>query len=334
MRSSVLLLAVALLALPLAGCFGAEKVPSERTVKAGSGKVSATWAYDGAGLEGGDATLEGLVNNPDNKGAFFANFTYKGAKYAVVFDAFQQAEGKAFQDGGVAFNLDEHGATGHGDAALPKLHALVAAWGTATVTKDGMPVVGKAGPAWMAHLMVFDDAVRGADGKITKADGATPYDAATPEDAKTLAGQKQALLRIVSPDGENAVRAPVRTDKNLTFQGPESSQTVEIPVEMGALPFVITVNATGGANPVALGQIKVDVKAGEKSIGSDAGTPVVPNQPYSKTFEVKADNLANGTSKIVVTISGTGAFAAQVVATVAYADVPQMVVTWDNPIVS
>jgi len=333
MRVPVLLAALCLLALPLTGCLGGDKAPDTHTVKATAGRVSPGFAYDGAGLEGGDATLDGQATNSENKGAFFANFTYKGSKYAVVFDQFQGASDKPFQDGGVAFNLDEHGASGHGDAMLPKLHAQVAAWGTASVTRDGSPVTGKAGPGWSAHLMVFDDAVRGPDGKITKADGSAPFDPSKPEDAKTYPGQKQAILKLVSPDGETAKRSPVKVAQDVSMQGPQAAGSVAIPIEKGALPFKITVNGTPASPaPAGVGQITVSIKADTKEFATDQGQ-VLPNQPYSHVFEVKAENLGNAT-KIVVDLSGAGAYTAQVSALVEYADEPLLVVTWDNPTLS
>ena len=253
MRSLVFLVAFAFVAVPLAGCVNKDATPASYVVKAGSGKAGAGWAYDGATVSGGDATLDGAVVNAENTGAIFANFTFAGGKYAVVFDQFKQAEGKVFQDGGIAFGLTEHGDSGTADAMIPKIHAKVAAYGSASVSRDGVAVKGKAGERWAAHLMVYDDAVRGPDGKITKADGATPYDPKTPADAKTYPGQSQAMLKLVSPDGENATRAPVTTNKNVTLQGASATGDVDIPVEMGAEPFTITVNSTDAspASPVS-----------------------------------------------------------------------------------
>ncbi|GEM_PF-3924304 len=335
MRLPAVLLALLFVALPLAGCFSKDTTPPAYTVKATAGKVSPGWAYDGAGLEGGDATLEGRVVNADNTGALFANFTYLGSKYQVVFDKFAQAEGKAFQDGGVAFGLTEHGDSKVADASIPKIHGKLVAYGTATVTKDGAPVKGKTGLAdWMAHLMVYDDAVRGPDGKITDAKGDAPYDPSKPADAKTYPGQPQAMLKLVSPDGENGTRAPSHVDKNITIQGPQASDSADVPFEAGAKPFTIQVNSTPLSTPapapLQVGTLTVTIKAGDKTLATDTAN-IQPQQAYSKAFPITAEQLSNATSPLKVEISGSGAYGVEVSADVAYDDHPFLVVTWDNP---
>ena len=342
MRFPVLLIALAFVGLPLAGCFGNDGPPPSYTVKATGGKASAGWAYDGANVTTAEATLDGTVVNAENAGALYANFSYHGGKYAVVFDQFKEAQGKTFQDGGVAFGLTEHGDSGTADAAIPKIHAKVAAYGFATVTRDGTPVTGKAGNLWSAHLMVYDDAVRGADGKITKADGTTPYDPSTPADAKTYPGQAQAMLKLVSPDGETAQRAPVHVDKNVTIQGPNAAAPdVDIPVEQGAEGFKISVNSTTAAPagappqtpPIGAAQITITIKIGNKTI-ADGPATVTPAAPYTKTFDVKAEDLAGLTGPVKVSVSGSGVANVQITADVAYDDHPFIVLTWDNPTLS
>lgn len=338
MRLPVALAALVLVAVPLAGCFNKDTTPPAYTLAAASGKVSQGWDYAGTETSGGDATLAGHVSNADNTGAIFANFSFHGGKYEVIFDQFKEAEGKTFQDGGVAFGLTEHGDSGTADAAIPKIHAKVAAYGLATLMRDGKPVVGKAGNLWAAHLMVYDDAIRGPDGKITKADGAAPYDPSSPADAKTYPGTSQAMLKLVSPDGETATRAPVHVDKNVSLQGPQATGSVDIPLEPGAEGFSITVNSTtlaaqapGGAPPLGVGTIAVTITVGGKTY-TDQGN-IAPNTPYSHKFDIKAEDLGNATAA-KVDISGSGAYNVQVIADIPYDDHPFIVVTWDNPTLS
>ncbi|MEA3202304.1 MAG: hypothetical protein QOE90_3732 [Thermoplasmata archaeon] len=331
-----LVLALALVLLVLAGCFSKDNTPAAYTIKATGGKVSPGWAYDGAGLAGGDATLEGYVRNADNAGGVFANFTYLGSKYQVIFDQFKQQDGKPFQDGGVAFGLTEHGDSGTADTSIPKVHGKVVAYGFAQILRDGKPFVGQAGNLWAAHLMVYDDAVRGPDGKITKKDGTSPFDPSAPADAKTYPGQAQAMLKLVHPDGMNFTKAPVHVDSNLTMSGPNGNQSVAIPVEAGALPFTITVNSTSAAPAgapanVGVGTITVTIPVGKGY--TDTGQ-VTPQAPYSKAFPLTAEDLSNVTSPITVYVTGSGVYNVEVTANVPYNEPAFLVVTWDNPTLS
>lgn len=329
-RARAFVLTLVLAALPLAGCFGAEETPLERTVSATGGKASAGWAYDGAGIESASAKLDGLVNNPDNTGSVTATFTYAGSEWAILFEQFAAAPDKAFMDGGVAFDLVEHGDSGVADASIPRIHAIVAAWGKATVTRDGAPVAGQSGATeWSAHLMVSDTTVRGADGKILKADGATPYDPASPADARRVEGDPQAILWVKSPDGENAARAPVPVTGSAAFLGPESTQTIEVPAEKGAR-VALNLTADGGGNPLAVGQVAFRlVDAAGTEVAAVGQQTVTPAAAYSGVLEV-----AEATGPLTLEITGQGVFTASVEGAVSYADVPFLVLTWDDVTVS
>lgn len=325
--SSRLVAGLLLLAtLASAGCFGDDPLPAERTVSASGGKTSGGWAYDGAGVSGSSATLEGTLNNVENTGLVTVSFDHAGSRYVATFDQF--AESKPFQDGGVVFELLEHGDTGVADASIPRIHAIVAAWGTAKVTKDGAPLVGKAGDAWTAHLMVSRDTVRGADGKITKADGATPYDPASPADARRVENDPQALFFIKHPDGETAKRAPVTGSAPLALSGPNQAVSTEIPAEAGASGATINVTVSAGAAPVPVGQVAIRIlDANGTELVSEPPQNVLPNQPIVKTYDIEGDKIAG---PLTVEISGSGSYSATVDHVVTYDDHPFIVVTWDD----
>lgn len=320
------LLVVALSAVAFAGCFGDEPLPAQRGVSASGGKTSDGWAYDGAGVAGGSATLEGTLDNEQNTGTLTVTFDHQGSKYVVTFDQFAQT--KDFMQGGIAFETPEHGDTNVGDASIPTIHAHVAAWGTATVTRDGAPVVGSAGDRWSAHLMVSRDTVRGSDNKITKADGAAPYDPAAPTDARRVENDPQALFFVKHPDGETAKREPATGSATLTFQGPAATQTTEVPAEKGAASVVINVTATGGAAPVGVGQISVSVKDAEGTeVAGQGSTNVLPNAPFAASFDIPIEKV---TGPLTVEITGQGTFSVVVDHVVTYDDHPFIVVTWDE----
>lgn len=318
----------------MAGCFGGDAPPNERTFSASGGVVSAGWAYDGSGVIGQDAELTGTTLDDANTGTIHAELLIDDEPWVIHFNSFAQAEGKEFQDGGIEHGIDEHGDTGVADASIPKIHALVAAWGSATVSRNGVPV---ADEPWSAHLMVSQDTVR-VDGGIMKADGAAPYDPSTPGDARRVEGDPQAFLFVKHPQGETFSRGALTSYLNLTCSAPQCTQAGEIPVEDGAT--LVLINATArpdGQFPLAVGRgVTVTFTdangAALASIGLGdvvTGGPVPANTGFA-SVKLGADFVG----PITASVSGDGAFAVLLEATATYADRPFIVITWDEPTVS
>lgn len=324
------LLVVVLAAGLLAGCFGDEAPPAERSFTASNGVATAGWAYDGTGVLTRDGTLSGTANNPDNRALVNASFTLDGRPWTVVFD--QVAGTQDFMDGGVAFDLTEHGDSGVADASIPRIRARVAAWGTAQVLQEGKPVVGKQGDRWAAHLMVSQDTVRGEDGRILNAAGSAPYNPASPGDARVVADDPQAFLKLVHPDGETAARAPLNASQTLSFAGPATTQNVDVPSEAGAASLVVNVTVSGPQSaPVGVGQAVIRLLDAAGNETKTQTMTVAPNQPATASFALAAAEIT-GPFKLEVT--GTGAFIANVDYVVAYADHPFIVLTWNDVTVS
>lgn len=320
MRPLFTLTIVALLAVPFAGCFGAEEIADERSFTASGGSVSPGWAYDGEGLVTASATLSGQANHVDNTGRVESTFEYAGSAWSVVFDDF--AETAPFMSGGVAFDLVEHGDTGVADASIPTILARVAAWGTAEVHRDGELVTGLSGAQrWGAHLMVSDTTVRGADGRILKSDGATPYDPASPGDATRIEGQPQAFLVLRSPDGVDAKRQDVEIDESFRFMGPESTQTHVLPARGGA----VKLDVVASSETVALGTFSVRIlnAAGEEL--DAASGQVTPNADFTRTFEIPKTE-----GELHVEMTGAGAFDVALTGIIGYDDHPFLVITWNS----
>jgi hypothetical protein len=329
MRPPTPVLALAL-ASALAGCFGNDAGPTSLTLSASGGKVSEGWAYDGAGLVPSGATLTGTLDDAGNTGNVTATFDFHAGKYVVVFDRFNET--KDFMGGGVRFGFDEHGESKNGDASLPMVHAKAAGWGFARLTRDGAPLVGKAGDLWTAHIMVLDDSPRGADGKILSAAGTAPYDPAKPGDAKVARGDPQVMMYVKSPDGETAMRAPLNVTKDLAFAGPPSSQSVDIASEKGAESLVVNVAITGAAGPVpGVGNATITLRDAGGNATKKADLTLLPNAPASATFTLSEKEIT-GAYKLV--IDGAGAFNAKVEAVVVFDDHPFLVITWDDVTVS
>ncbi|HEX2021239.1 MAG TPA: hypothetical protein VHH36_00885 [Candidatus Thermoplasmatota archaeon] len=326
-RLAVALAAVAL----LSGCLSGDDPVDERKVTASGGKVSDGWAYDGVGVADGQASLDASFRNSDNTGTLVATFQHAGSAWKIEVSRFEGASDKPFQDGGVAFDLDEHGDTGVADKSIPRIHAVVAAWGVATVTRDGQPVAGKDNKTeWAAHLMVSSVAVRGPDGKIAAADGSTPYSPDKPADARTYPDDAQALLFVKSPDGEAAKRAPVTGAASFQCADPECVVGQDLAAEKGAKVAVVvnlTAAPTPADAPIAFGQVKVVLldAAGTEIASKDAQvTPATPTA--SVPFDVPS---AAGPMRVEV--RGGGAYGVDVAWTFAYDDHPFLVLTWDDP---
>lgn len=317
-------LATVLVLVATAGCFGGDEVPPVKTVSASGGVASDGYAYDGQGLESANAQLEGFVDDPEDTGILNLSFEFAGSTWEVTYDTFQGQE--AFKDGGVEFNLVEHGDSGTSTPIIPTIDGEVVTYGTATVLRDGQPATdpqGNTGP-WDAHLMLSRDTIRGPDGLITKADGSTPYDPDSPSDARIIEDDPQALFQLTAPSGPDSAREPQTINETLTVQGPDSTDSVTIEAAEGASA---TVNATAsaGSGPLAAGNVKISISDGNQTLDSAEGT-VGPNQDFTASFELEDLNV----SSFDVVARGNGTFEVAVSATVVYDDHPFIILTWDD----
>lgn len=316
--------------LLLAGCFGKEVSPDTRAFSAASGQASLGWAYDGAGLQAAGAAIDGSVVDSANTGLVNVSFDLAGSRWSVVFDQFAQAADKPFMDGGVEIDLDEHGDTGVADASIPRIHALVAAWGKAVVARDGVPLTPE---PWNAHLMVSADTVRGADGKIAKADGATPYDPTSPSDARRLEGDPQVLFWIKHPQGETFSRAPENLTASATCQGPQCGSSVEIPLPAGAamLDLNLTVTGPDSPSPIPLGPVGRGRYILQDANGTElASGDVAPGASGPAVVAVGAIPLAGVAGPLSLTVTGDGAFTVLATGSASFSDIPFVVLTWDD----
>lgn len=325
MRRALPLVLLVTIAVVLAGCAKPAPVTTHQ-FSASGGKASAGWAYDGAGVTPASATLAGSLDDAANTGSVNVSFSYFASTYVVSFASFVQD--KDFQDGGVRFNFDEHGDSTNGDALLPKMHVKAAAWGVAKVTKDGEVLKGKTSDEWLAHLMISDDTVRGADGKIQNAAGTAAYNPAAPTDAKIVAGDAQVLFSLKSPDGESAMREPVAGAVKLGFQGPEATLSADIPSEKGAVELVVNVTLTAmDPAPVGVGRATISLIDANGNTTKTVDLTLTPQGPLTQSFVLKG---AEVTGAFKLQVKGEGVFSANVDYVVTFDDHPFMVLTWDE----
>lgn len=297
-RMALLLLMVAL----VAGCIRAEQATLFHAT-ASQPKVLAGYDYGAVTVQPGQGGFEVSTDAAADTGTATATFTFAGRQFQAAFTRFAEAPGRAFQEGGVRADFQEHGATGNGDALLPEIHALSAGWGHGTLTVDGQALADPATGAaeFNLHYMVTDTAPRDPGTMlVTRADGTSPYDPATPGDARTLPGTLQVLLNIQSAGGA----AP--TDTTAMLEG-----TVAEPQHSNSMPF--DVNATGArilvnisvSNPTPLPSVgELSFVLGDPS-GAELGRfdySVQEAQPMG-VIDVPA---ANATGTYTLSVSGAG----------------------------
>lgn len=332
-RTVVLTVTLVLAAGGLAGCFGAENsdLGDPRTfVAEGPAKLSmAGWAYDGAGLETVTARIEGTVNDADNSGSVVVSFNVSGQEMRIEFDEFAEADGKAFMDGGVVFDIVEHGDSGVSTPAIPKILALIAAWGEARFVVDGSPVAdtNTGGPTYAAHVMVSDDTVRQADGKITKADGTAPYDPATPGDAMVIAGDRQILFHL-APHAADGSGVAFEQNESVTVSSQEDVEEFPIPGTFGALGSV-TIRIGSPADPVPAAAGTLDVRILSPS-GAEAGSATFQASPATVGQEQTIEWTFAEAGEYVVRAVGSGGFTYDLAMRVDYAAPMSMTLTWDE----
>lgn len=132
---------------------GEFRFKGERTTLVGSMRDTSPWDhldYAGKRLNSVKGTIEIDVNEMTNTGRVVAEFVEDTDRYRVVFDQF--AAKAAFQDGGIATRLYEHGDSGNGDPLYPKTWLYLAGWGTATMWKNDEVLY----KDYDAHFMVME----------------------------------------------------------------------------------------------------------------------------------------------------------------------------------
>ncbi len=295
-----------------------------RTVRAAGDAFfsEAGWAYAGDGRHV-NASFEGKFDEAANTGS--ATIEVEG--FRVAFDRFFEAPGKTFQSGGVAFDIVEHGDSGVADASVPRILAVVAAWGEANVTSDGTPfpdpVTGA--PTWLAHVMASDTTVRGADGKIAAKDGARPYDPASPSDARRIEGDRQLLFSLKARPRTMAVE-PFNATDGGEVRG-EYNQSFAIPAQAGGRIGLALRGSGPGPFPAGLGELSVILEAPS---GAELITLGGQYSPADFPIEEDAAAIALETGDYTVDVTGRGTFTYSIGMSVDYATELTLTLTWDD----
>lgn len=227
---------IALATASLAGCLGGETSTAYHSF-ASKGSFVSGFAYDGKGVQpfAGDAAID--VDEAKNTGLLVAKGSVDGQEFKITFDRFSEAPGKPFQNGGLAADFHEHGASGVGDRSIPEVDIAMAGWGKAKITLAGQPYIEPitGSPDWLAHFMVIRNGVRNdtTGGIYQDANNAKVYDPATGLGHSTPSDwELHLVLRNATP-----AKAPTPTTILASDTTPSPTYSVTKPL--------VTVNAVG-----------------------------------------------------------------------------------------
>ena len=109
---------------------GQFRIGGQRAVLVGSMSDVSPWDhldYTGKHLSSVQGTVEIDVNELTNTGKVIAEFLEGTDRFRILFDRFSAKA--AFQDGGIATRIYEHGDSGNGDPLYPKTWLYLAGWG-------------------------------------------------------------------------------------------------------------------------------------------------------------------------------------------------------------
>src|SRR4030095_84389 len=132
---------------------GELRLKGDRATLVGSMQDASPWDhldYAGKHLTPVKGTIEINVNELSNTGQVVAEFVDKTDRYRIVFDRY--AAKTAFQGGGIATRVYEHGDSGNGDPLYPKTWLYLAGWGSATMWKNDQVLY----KDYDAHFMVME----------------------------------------------------------------------------------------------------------------------------------------------------------------------------------
>ena len=132
---------------------GEYHISGGRTTLVGSIQDKSPWDhldYAGKRLVQVQGSVDIQVNEVTNSGQVKAEFAEGADRYRLLFDRFSAKA--AFQSGGIATRLYEHGDSGNGDPLYPKTWLYLAGWGTATMWKNDQVLY----KDYDAHFMVME----------------------------------------------------------------------------------------------------------------------------------------------------------------------------------
>lgn len=290
-----------------AGCVSAVPRARFRATAGAPVVMPPPWTpYDGSGMTQGRGTMTIATDDAVNTGAVDIDLTTAdGRRYVVHWTDFHDQPGQAWQDGGIAAGVVEHGASGHGNKMEPQLDLASGGWGTASASVDGKPLVDPVTGAAVlnAHYMVTKEAMlEPGTMKIYKSDRKAIFDPRTPGDGYVFPGRTEGHFALwgagAYTDGY-AFHAPSTTELDFSdvVTGPGYDQAFPVSIPGVMTRLMVAARLTGGA-----GQLTVTLKdPGGKTISSADLTTVqrtaqldIPDGPMVRgndTLEVRGTGV-------------------------------------------
>lgn len=287
-------------AATLAGCADAPQPITAVRATAINAFLMSPLVYTGAVTPfTGDALVD--VDAVTNTGTVTLNGKAGNDTYDVRITEFAAAADKPFQDGGIATSFHEHGGTGVGDTSIPEVNLLVAGWGKAVVTKNGQaladPVTGM--PTWVAHFMLTDTGVFGADKSVkTRAGGI--YD---PSRAAEGATEADLEFHVSLKNNVGAAQNLTPVEIRETAQGQvQADSTADIPA-VASVDIVLFVDTPSPPTP-PIAALTLSLK---DPTGKEVAT-LAPGQPgMPATSTVTLADPVPGTYTLSATGQGANA---------------------------
>ena len=279
-------LAAAAILLAFAGCMGSNGFQAQASAPIlMAAPDTPAYSYDGTGMIASQGQLTIDVNDEANTGAVHVELTvpsgpYQGT-YVVGWTDFHIQPNQAWQDGGIACDLEEHAPSGHGNKVEPRFDVDCAGWGTATATRDGKhvndPVTGSAD--FNAHFMITKQSMLQDGNKVLKADRQTPFDPATPGDGYVDSSRMEGHFALWGQgsykDGIALPPPPATTTQfQDTAMGATYSREFSLPIEAVESQLAVT-----GSMAPGVGRLTVSLQDPEgRTVATQDVTPLGPSQ--------------------------------------------------------
>lgn len=260
---------LALLTVPLAGCFGDDEgIPSNIEVDASDPWVTEGWAQDGQAITQASGQARLVADNASGSGSFTANVTVGGSTFEVLADTFEPLPGKGFMGNGINQSITLHGDTGQGTPELPRTSVVVATWGPMVLSQESNvvpdPLTGE--PQLFGHAMVTDAGIRSDEDRRVVTEDGSVYGPAQAGSGQSFPGDHELHLKVASHPA-----APVHDDTTVEDNGQlnpqQANASVPFEIAQATASAHVSVSVSPPAGPVPPSEVNA-------SLVSPSGTPL------------------------------------------------------------
>ncbi|MHB8585691.1 MAG: carboxypeptidase-like regulatory domain-containing protein [Thermoplasmatota archaeon] len=192
--------ALAATALVLAGCLGATaptglSLDPLHAVGTNGWLMPPAGPFDGSGVQPINGTALVHTFLATHSGYVDVSLSLPdGRDISIHWTDFREQPNASWQTQGIASNVVEHGASGHGNKMEPQVDLLSGGWGSAQLLVDGQALLDPVSGAtnWSAHYMVTKEGIMDPTSHaVYKSDKTTPFDPAAPGDSYVFPGRTE-----------------------------------------------------------------------------------------------------------------------------------------------